>query len=299
MKDRNLHAGLKLKWLFIVVPVIILLTYLLLPKLPSSPMIKDSFWANKVLQKSIYDIVVVGDSRIYRGINTRILEKRLNLKAYNFGFSSAGLDSLLLTDASKLLDSNGAKILIIGLSPNSFMESSLKNTHLLTWRKKDKKDLYVKHYIYPYLNIFNSYSISDIYKQIKNESYYENFDIEKGFVASHKQPIDSTSAIDAYKKQFKEEQYSLEAEIAFIRILTQFKKQGYTIYIIRVPVSTEMYQLEQIYFQTELQLKEQLSISGIEFIELNHISIKTYDGSHLEWQSANKISEILASKISK
>ena len=92
----RLHkARRSLIWIMLLTPVFLVALWKLLPPLPSSPMMRDSFWAHKVNLVDKFDIVYTGDSRVYRGIDPETVESVVGLKGFNYGFSSADLDSLL------------------------------------------------------------------------------------------------------------------------------------------------------------------------------------------------------------
>ncbi len=290
--NREAKAAIQLKiMLASIVPALILFAFLL-PDLPSSPMMKDSFWAHKVRGGKVYDIVFTGDSRVYRGIDPDVFTKQFpDIKAFNYGFSSAGLDSILLHNAVSLLDSKGLKILVIAWSPNSFLGSSLKNEHLRLWKNKDKKDLFIKRELYPFLSVFNAYAISDLYKSMKGEGYFERFNPGSGFVASGKIPSDPSSALEAYRNQFENEMYSDVAVQAFIKKLKLYKNEGISLFVFRAPVSYEMRMLEDKYFSEQaMAFENALKDAGISFEDFGTEGYSSYDGSHLTPASANLLS---------
>ena len=144
--NRNIRAKKQAISFILMLPVLFVLLYFALLKLnTSNNMLKESFWAHKVTADSIYDIVAVGDSRVYRGVDPEAIEtqcfklKGTKIQALNFGFSSAGLEPYILEKAKALLKYGGKRVMLIGVSPNSFIESSQKNGHL---KKIEPKHLY-------------------------------------------------------------------------------------------------------------------------------------------------------------
>jgi hypothetical protein len=294
-KARHQIAGV-----IIVAPVMILLFKLILPVLPSSPMKRDSFWAHKVTAKPVYDVVVVGDSRIYRGIDPQVVEAASGntLRCFNFGFSSAGLDSFLLTQAKGLLDPNGAKILLIGISGNSFLNSSLQNEHLKSILNWNSKDIWIKRNIYPGMSFFDAYSVADLYMINKGERYFEDYHLESGFAASLKDRVDSGSALPSYREEFLREKYSIEAEEQFINNLLRLKAEGIEIVVTRLPVASALKKLEDESTGYSMdRLKQKLVSIGIDWIEPGGETYISYDGSHLTGASAKIFSEEIASGL--
>ena len=57
---------------------------------PDSEDLREQMFAYKVHAKKKYDLVVAGDSRIYRGVSTDIIGTQLGRTSINLGFSSGG-----------------------------------------------------------------------------------------------------------------------------------------------------------------------------------------------------------------
>ena len=267
-------------------------------------MLKESFWANKVTADSIYDLVAVGDSRVYRGIDPEEIEaqyfkiKGSKIDAFNFGFSSAGLEPYILEKAKVLLSQGGKKILLIGISPNSFIESSQENGHLKKVESQDAKDLWIKKHIYPELSVFRRYAISDFVKYKHKEFYLEKFNLKTGFVGSSKLPYDSTAAINQYTKQLKANKIDTFAVRVFLETLQVLKSEGIRIVAIRIPTTLRMQILEDKLTDNFCQdLFNKIEAEGIECISVHDSEIHSYDASHLDEKSAKRLSLKIADLI--
>lgn len=288
---RNANASKILKALLVLVPAVFLLMYALLPKLPSSPLMRDAFWANKVNNVDQFDIVYIGDSRVYRGIDPELVESISQLKGFNLGFSSADVDSLLISLAKSKLKPNGAKIIMIGVSVNGLLDrpSESSNEHLKSVLKWSDKDKLIKQYLYPHITMFDQRAISDLYKYIKGEQYVENYNIKNGFAKSNKIPVDSNEALPLYQEEFKTpisiaKLYDLKKQIQTL------SKEGYRVVLIRMPISNEMYQLEEQKTNLLTDFLDSCRSNSIEVImPQGHFS--TYDGSHLQAESAEELSK--------
>lgn len=84
------------------------------------------YWQMKLAWGADADLVIVGDSTVYRGLNPQILEDRgAATKAVNFGFSSAALSGEYLFDAATKLDPDSKRrYMVVGvthwaLTPNA------------------------------------------------------------------------------------------------------------------------------------------------------------------------------------
>lgn len=287
MDKRNKQARSALLLLAPLTALLLLAVKLLLPALPSSTIEKDIFWSGKTTQKPVFDIVYTGDSRVYRGIDPRTIEGVTGLKGFNYGFSSAGLTPRLLDRAADLLADKGARILVLGVSVNSFLPSSLSNEHLYTWLNKDRKDRFMKQNIYPLLKGFDAYAVSDFYKFYKGEEYREKFSPATGFVGSDKKPADSSSAILPYLEQFQEETAEQDAVDEFIQKLPELRSKGIRVVLVRIPVTQEMKTIEDVAsLGLYEQIRDRVRNLGFECPELNWSDLQSYDGSHLDSESA-------------
>ncbi|MEZ4805417.1 MAG: hypothetical protein R2852_08010 [Bacteroidia bacterium] len=290
--------------LTLLLPFAIILFFVfkqIIPKADSNSMLKESFWAHKVCQNSVYDIVFVGDSRVYRGIDPYVIDSMLDgVKSFNYGFSSAGLDSVLIYKAVNILDKNGKRVLVFGVSPNSFIKTSLQNNHLNMLVSQTDEELYIKQIFYPKLSVFNTYTLSDINKLLKGNHYYEEFNNQTGFVSSDRQPIDTLSSLIAYKHQFENNRISKKAIDDFCRTIYALQKAQIDVYCVRIPVSFQMKLLEdQMTDSFFYSFSERLKLQGVKILNANDALYNTYDGSHLNSKSATKYSQLIATMIAK
>jgi hypothetical protein len=278
-------------------PVLLVLMRLLLPALPSSPMQYDGFWARKIAETPQNDIVYVGDSRVYRGINAQLIDSVLNTKGFNFGFSAAGLDTFLLNHAVLKLKPEGQKIIVLGLSINELLNKSLQNGHYHSLANLKKSDLFVRSQFYPYLKFADPYDLSDFYNFYKGEKYFEKFYPNSGFVASNKVPLDSTSALKAYAEQFKKAQFDEKNFNLLLNRIIELQKQGYRFYALRMPCTNAMLRLEDKSFKGKMdEVLKSFRINNVKIIEVSKKFI-SYDGSHLTSASAGRLSRMIAENL--
>ncbi len=279
----------------LLTPIMIFLFGICLPKLPSSNILHDAFWADKISNSKKYDIVVIGDSRIYRGINPLIISQITASKTVNYGFSAAGLDSSLIYSALEQLDTNGKKIAVFGITPSAFTQEASKNEHFKSLKRISDKDLWIRKNIYPFLGGFNSYSLSEIKKAFNHEAYYQDCQAD-GFIYSYKVPSDSMAAINSYIDYFKRTSISELQQSNFLDLIKKLESKGIKCFAFRVPVSLPMATLESKIFDFET-FKIKLESAGAHWISIPQNGFNSYDGSHLTGPSANKLSRILGDSI--
>jgi len=135
----------------------------------------DNFWIKKANLDKKYDVIIGGDSRIYKGISPDIISKYSNLTSVNLGFSGAGfskeyIDYLL----SNFDNKSNNKILIIGVSPHSLTDEAFKNEQFNQYRQKgifDKYKAIQLSWIYSFFNPKNPKTLLKSVLSINNEKY--------------------------------------------------------------------------------------------------------------------------------
>ena len=91
----------------------------------------DSFWRAKMAAVGTADVVVAGDSRVYRGVDPVALAGESSSGVVvNFGFSGTGFDKGYLNATRGMLSSTGARVIVLGVTPHSLTTAAvLKNTY--------------------------------------------------------------------------------------------------------------------------------------------------------------------------
>lgn len=112
-------------------------------------------------QNSTYDIVIFGDSRVYRGLDPETISKNTQKSAYNFGFSSAGYSPQILNWVHNHCDSNS--IIILGVTSLSLTPSSLSNKFYRQEQKRSAYQVYQRLNIDSYLSPFSRLTLDDLY----------------------------------------------------------------------------------------------------------------------------------------
>ena len=86
------------------------------------------FWYKKTFAPNDQDILLVGDSRVYRGLSPAAMAAVLKgSKILNFGYSSAGFEPFFLDAAVKKLSAKGKRILVLGVTPHSLTAIAAQN----------------------------------------------------------------------------------------------------------------------------------------------------------------------------
>ncbi len=271
------------------------------PKPISSVVQKEKFWSDKVHSGKRYDLIFEGDSRVYRGIDPKSVSKELNgIEVLNFGYSSGGHNDVMFNEVeSRLKGKSNLKIIVLGLTPYSLTPKAQTNKHYLQEKNRDLKDIYNRRFVNPLFSFFDPIKPTDIiYYNDTVPGYYERFK-KDGWVESKKIPFNPKAALPVYVKDFKENKVSDEILKNLYKQIKTWTGKGIKVYAFRVPTTNEMEALEnELSGYLENEIKEDVENSGGKWINIEDSYI-SYDGSHLEKESAKEFSSYLGKYIYK
>lgn len=294
------------KILYTLSIAVILITALsfILPK-NKEKYLGDRFWAKKTFAPAIYDVVIIGDSRTYRGVSPAIISEYLpEKKILNFAYSNGGLNNFVFAEAEKKLSkNNNKKFIIIGITANTLSGFTRNNEQLILEKSRPREDVLERIYFNGILNHFSSVTPEQVINLLKNKpvpNYYRNRYYPDGYVESDKFPKDTMEAIPSYYDDFTK----YKVDHLYIEELSdqvrKWNEKGIMVVGYCPPVSYPMKELEKTMglFDYEF-IKSEFIKNGGKWIDLNSNEYKTYDGSHLERESAEKLSKVIADYIKK
>ena len=195
--------------LILFLPISLVIGFALKLVLPT-PNLNDSYrdycWVKKTHSTEQFNVLAVGDSRIYKGVNPiYLVDEKSEINAANLGYSSAGYSKEYLSFVSRRVKDKGSRVILFGITPYSFTPEALKNEHYHSFYDKNKKEVYKMLYLSGYLKTFPRYSPGEIWDYFSEAPvthlYFHDFK-ENGWVKSFKFPFDSTSGLKSYRKNF-------------------------------------------------------------------------------------------------
>ncbi|CAG5080969.1 hypothetical protein [Parvicella tangerina] len=272
---------------------VFLLLKLLLPDLPNDEASIKHFWLSKTFSGSEYDVVIAGDSRVYRGVSPNDLIDGLgnaDMKAINLGYSSAGFSSAYLDFVKSKFDPNAKnKILVLGVTPHSLTTEAFKNEHLKSFLAYSQKEQFKLIHLYRLLKPFSPYKLSDI-TEGDQQNYQQNY-TSSGWVASSYLVPDSALALESYQKVFESYQVRQEEVSLFIDEVKNLIKDHYTVIAFNPPSTVAMHQLEESMSGVDMEeVAKKLQGIGVHWLTFSPKAYNSYDGSHLDEKAAKKFS---------
>ena len=277
---------------------------LLQPASHDAALEKERFWVMKTHASWKNDMVIMGDSRIYRGVSPQEMESILaGWRILNFGYSSGGLNKEMFKEAEARLDPKSSnKTIILGISPHSLTPSAEKNTMFREEKARSKTYIFLRRRAGSLLRFFQPVDIKEFVDTIRNKiakksrSQHELF-FNNGWVESWDYPERKSLALKTYATIFSSNQVSPKLVDGLIQQVREWTRQGIQVYGFRPPSCPEMAALEneKSGFSEPVLVKRFQEAGGIwlPFTESYH----SYDGCHLHARDARKLSREMAMMI--
>lgn len=264
---------------------------------------ENFFWSEKAHSKEKFNLLIIGDSRIYRGISAKIVIENIpGYSAKNLGFSSTGFNPDYFNFVDDRLDQESLiPIIIMGITPHSLTPNALKNSHYFElanykWNKK-AKDLYINKYMrfldpYKPIEIFNLL-ISDK----REDGYYQDYNND-GWVKSFTIPENADSALPSYLRVFDNNTVKREDIAICLKKVNEWKEEGIQIFGFRPPTTKAMESIEDSLSNLNFpDFKLEFEKHGGIWMEFPDENFRSYDGSHLHYESAIRFSKLIGERI--
>jgi hypothetical protein len=270
------------------------------PPEPESGVPTDIFWARKANLEPEYDLVICGDSRVLVGVSPEAMKETLgNLRIVNFAFNSQGYSASYLESARSLLDPQGDKILLLGITPYSLTPQALQSNMFKAMRNLHPAESYQRLQWGGILDFFRPYSWRSLKGLLLpaapgvHQTYYED-----GWVASDLEPPDPRLQLKTFRRTFADNHVSDEVITSLTDQIREWRREGVLVFGFRPPTTAEMEQLERDLGGFEVDaVVEAIETAGGIWINLNGKGYISYDGSHMTEASAMRLSRELGELI--
>ncbi len=298
----NQKTGSRTLKTLVIAGLAILILGFVRPTSPKTGMFDEQFWAHKMGWHERFDVVLAGDSRVYRGVSPEEMTRQLpGYRIGNYGFSSAGYGKEYLARLPGLLAPESShKTLVLGITPNDLDERSANEDNgFLSLLKRNPLDLTAERVLGPVLGFFRPYSLSDVARAItcKRKGYYQDYR-PSGWVASFKLPEDQTDTLRAYRERWQSHKLSPAIQSGLLAKVNHWHRQGIRVYGFYPPTSQALHDLEiTMSGFDEQEFKARFERAGGIWIDVELRKYHSYDGSHLRNDSAISFSRDLAGAL--
>ncbi|RMG70541.1 MAG: hypothetical protein D6722_08565 [Bacteroidetes bacterium] len=251
-----------------------------------------------------YDLLVLGDSRVYRGVSPADMSQALpGWRSFNLGYSSAGFGPLMYEEAARRLDPEGARVLVLGITPWSLTESAAQNAHLQQELARPLSERWQRRYVNYYLQDLAPTRPEALWQALRGttpapaEYYYQTFDEAGGWMPSRLEPPQPRKALGPYRAEFRQEQVSPARVEALLDQVQTWVAEGVSVYAFRPPTSPDMTALEDELSGLDMSaLGRDIEAAGGIWLDIPG-EYPSYDGSHLPDSAARRFSRALGAAI--
>ncbi len=269
---------------------------------------RERFWLIKVFGDDRHDLVVTGDSRVYRGLSPDdIAATAPGRSVFNYGFSSGIFDEELLARAEARLAPAGTRELLIAISPHAL--TAKRNEHLAELLRTPREERLLKRGI-PSLPLFfhrlSPQRFIDLLagKDILNDTsnYREAYDARTGWVASsYLVEKGEEGTLRSYREMRAKFPVSPDRVAALRDRVAALRDRGVTVYFLYLPSSDRMRELEREWpgFDYAMVRRALESAGAVSLDDAVPPGLHSYDGSHLDERSARLLSRSLGAAIAR
>lgn len=270
------------------------------------------YWRMKVEWIQAAEIVLIGDSRVYRGLDPATFTARTGRSAVNFGFSGAGYSSDYLDAVERVIDPVApAPAIVIGLTPwsltplatrqNGFTqavaEARASRLPAALWRNLERFD-----------NLFRPLEVERIWQGAASRKRFAQRAIDSnyiqdfrpnGWVASdYRQPEPARGLTVAQGDHAGGNRVSHALLAGLCARVRQWQARGWTVLAFRPPTTPPIATLtDELSGFDEAFAAQQLSAAGAVWVPVDGAGYESYDGSHLTAASALVLSRQIADRL--
>lgn len=275
---------------------------LLSNKIPTEEL-KKQFFAYKIHNNNNYDLLLAGDSRVFRGLSSKPFEEVLGLRTFNLGFSAVIFDDIMFDLINEKLDENSTSpSIIVAITPHSLTKYSYSNGHIRRVEKMKREDVLLYNYFLRAASVFAPYSFSELVQlspvtQAPKQAFHQEFFKKQGWIDSDFDTRQPQYALKSYHSTFNNREIDTAIKEGLFDQVEFWKSKGYDVYGFIPPSSPNIESLERSYsgFLDGDIAKGFMAHKGL-WICLDSL-YESYDGSHLSGESAIRLSNEIAYKI--
>ena len=269
-------------------------------------MASERFWVLKAQGTAHYDMLLMGDSRVYRGLSPQAMETILpGVRILNYGFSGGGLNAEMYAAAQERLDTHSPmQNIVLGITPLTLTPRAESNEHFQQEMERPPDYVFLHLYWMPLLSSLAPISVQDLTGAVETQNTLPNrqgYHLEfhdDGWVASYTVPENPLSELPSYREIFSQTQVSPRLVQELVDQTRQWTQRGIRVYAFRVPSSPGMVALEnQLSGFNEAALVKAFEDAGGIWFSIPLTPYHSYDGSHLAKPSAEALSIDLAKLI--
>lgn len=295
----------RIPYVFLVAALLAAIIYSVRDEMDTEEIKKNRYWVIKTRSTERYPVVFGGDSRVFRGISPEDFSAGFGgIQSYNYAYWANGYGRDYLKGLENKIDtSSEVKLIILGLTPHSLTEKTAQSPHYHWELSRAKENVMQTIYFSTIQEIFAPYKVNELLKRITGKSKPSNYRITyhpNGWVESYWIVPDTSYSARFYKDLFEGDPVSDEVISGLLEFVRKWTAMGIHVAAFRPPTSHTLryYEQERGGFSEEEFVKRFKEAGGI-WIDVDPDRYQTFDGSHLDHNSARRLSADLGRELKK
>jgi len=270
----------------------------------TSGMYEKRFWVNKISWQNYADVVIIGDSRTLLGISPAQMQKILKNRQivnYAFGVGNIYLSEYLDSVEGVLKQESDRKTIILGITPHSLSDDPDFTSQFFMLKNLSKQEIFIDVHFAAIIDFFEYMSFHDALLGISpglasSKTHRDLF--SDGWLAYGKNPPGKKNELKEYLRIYERCQVSPKMIENIMSYISRWNKSGIRVYGFLLPTCTQMVELEkELSGFNQAEFIKAFEKAGGIWIKINPAGYESFDGSHLQWESALRLSRELASRI--
>jgi hypothetical protein len=188
---------------------------------------------------------------------------------------------------------------VLGVTPSALTPKAAKDEHYLQEKNRSAAEIIENIYLAPLLRHFDPTTpirLAADLRRSPTESREEFY--ESGWVATWRERPNPTEALASYEHAFTDNRVSTRIIDNVILQTEKWTEERIRVYAFRLPATPEMIELEsRLSGFDEKTFQERFEKAGGIWIPVNLRVYRSYDGSHMEKESAQALSQFIAQAI--
>ena len=247
------------------------------------------FFLDKLTHSQKHDVLLLGDSRIYVGLNPSAFESALPGKScYNYGFSALGFSDDYFIQADLLLKkpARGSTI-VLGIDATSLIEHSVRYNAFEDVRELSSLESMQ-------LRLFQHIWMGR--DPIRRQHEFRS----NGWVPVQPVPFEPTEDLKLYQTAYQNQMCSEVILQTICKWIQKWHAENVTVLALRMPTTNSVFRVEceRLGYHPE-HVKSELEKAGAVWLDLPNTDTESYDGSHLGALAAERISKVVANQLAK
>lgn len=277
--------------------------YFLRDRMDTEEIRKQRYWIAKTHYAKPCAILFGGDSRTFRGISPHAFEEAFgDYQALNYAYWSNGMGRPYLEGMEKMLDPDAElRLIVLGITPHSLTPRAAHCSHFLMEQARTREEILQQYYLSGISEYFAPFTLLDLKKSITGKSTPNNYRITyhpDGWVESYWIRPDTSYSAQFYETIFTGNAVSQEVVETLLEFVRRWSQMGIHVAGFRPPTSHTIRSMEKELggFDEEKFVSLFTAAGGI-WIDVPNDAYQTFDGNHLEHESAKRLSADLGRQL--